>query len=94
MIEPRDFTYLVPVDVRAEVNTAVAVLETQGPVVTEALRQLDRATTVAWKAVNLVEVTDDEWRLVKRAIGIDRGWEAAYRLVSTLDLPGQDSPPT
>jgi hypothetical protein len=94
MTEPRDFTYLVPVDVRAEVNTAVAVLETQGPVVTEALRQLDRATTVAWKAVNLVEVTDDEWRLVKRAIGIDHGWEAAYRLVSTLDLPGQDSPPT
>jgi hypothetical protein len=94
MTEPRDFTFLVPVDVRAEVNTAVAVLETQGPVVTEALRQLDRATTVAWKAVNLVEVTDDEWRLVKRAIGIDRGWEAAYRLVSTLDLPGQDSPPT
>ena len=88
MIEPRDFTYLVPVDVRAEVNTAVAVLEIHGPVVTEALRQLDRATTVAWKAVNLVEVTDDEWRLVKRAIGIDRGWDAAYRLVSTLDLPG------
>ena len=25
---------------------------------------------------------------VKRAIGIDRGWDAAYRLVSTLDLPG------
>jgi hypothetical protein len=93
MTEPRDFTYLVPVDVRAEVNTAVAVLETQGPVVTEALRQLDRATTVAWKAVNLVEVTDDEWRLVKHAIGIDRGWDAAYRLVSTLDLPGQGRSP-
>jgi hypothetical protein len=28
------------------------------------------------------------------AIGIDHGWEAAYRLVSTLDLPGQDIPPT
>jgi len=92
MIEPRDFTYLVPVDVRAEVNTAVAVLEIHGPVVTEALRQLDRATTVAWKAVNLVEMTDDEWQLVKRAIGIERGWDAAYRLVSTLDLPGKDSP--
>jgi hypothetical protein len=65
--------------------------ETYGPVVTEALRQLDRATTVAWKAVNLAEVTDDEWQLVKRAIGIDRGWDAAYRLVSTLDLPGLDS---
>ena len=61
---------------------------TYGPAVTEALRQLDRATTLTWKAVNLVEVTDDEWRLVKRVIGIDRGREAAYRLVSALDLPG------
>ena len=43
---------------------------------------------MAWKAVNLVEVTDEEWQLVKRAIGIDRGWHAAYRLVSSLDLPG------
>jgi hypothetical protein len=94
MTEPRELSYLVPVDVRAEVNTAVTVLETYGPVVTEALQQLDRATTVAWKAVNLAEVTDDEWQLVKHAIGIDRGWEAAYRLVSTLDLPGQDIPPT
>jgi hypothetical protein len=46
---------------------------------------------VAWKAVNLAEVTD-EWQLVKRAIGIERGWEAAYQLVSTLDLPGQNIP--
>ena len=38
--------------------------------------------------MNLVEVTDEEWQPVKRAIGIDRGWKAAYRLVSTLDLPG------
>ena len=88
MTEPRDVSYLVPADVLAEVNAAVTVLETYGPAVTEALRQLDRATTVAWKAVSLVEVTDDEWQLVKRAIGIDRGWEAAYRLVSSLDLPG------
>jgi hypothetical protein len=88
MTEPRDVTYLVPADVLAEVNAAVTVLETYGPAVTEALRQLDRATTVAWKAVSLVEVTDEEWQLVKRAIGIDRGWEAAYRLVSSLDLPG------
>jgi hypothetical protein len=50
----------------AEVNTAVAVLETYGPAVTEALRQLDQATTVAWKAMSLVEVTDEEWQLVKR----------------------------
>jgi hypothetical protein len=71
------------------------VLKDDGPAVTEALRQLDRATTVAWKAVSLVEVTDEEWQLVKRAIGIDRGWEAAYRLVSALDLPGPpaDMPP-
>ena len=88
MTEPRELSYLVPANVLAEVNTALTVLETYGPAVSEALRQLDRATTVAWKAVNLVEVTDEEWQLVKRAIGIDRGWDAAYRLVSTLDLPG------
>jgi len=92
MPEPRDVTYLVPADVLAEVNAAVTVLETYGPAVTEALRQLDRATTVAWKAVSLAEVTDEEWQLVKRAIGIDRGWDAAYRLVSTLELPGQEPP--
>jgi hypothetical protein len=50
------------------------------------------STTLAWKAVNLVEATDDEWQFVKHAIGIDRGWDAAYRLVSTLDLPGQEPP--
>ena len=42
--------------------------------------------------MNLVEATDDEWQFVKHAIGIDRGWDAAYRLVSTLDLPGQEPP--
>ena len=67
MPEPRELTYLVPVDVLAEVNTAVAVLEIQGPAVTEALRQLDRATTMAWKAVNMLGVTDEEWELVKRS---------------------------
>jgi transposase-like protein len=36
----------VPVDVLAAVGNAVAALETHGPVVTEALRQLDRATTL------------------------------------------------
>jgi hypothetical protein len=68
---------------------AVAVLEQHGPVVTEALRQLDQATTAAWDAVRLVGPTDDEWRFLQRATGIDRGWEAAYRLVSTLDPPGR-----
>jgi hypothetical protein len=42
--------------------------------------------------VSLVEATDDEWRFVKHAIGIDRGWNAAHRLVSSLDLPGQEPP--
>ena len=94
MTEPRELSHLVPaVDVLAEVNTAVTVLGTYGPAVTETLRQLDRATTVAWKAVNLAEVTDDEWQLVKHAIGIDRGWDGAYRLVSSLHLAGQDTQP-
>jgi hypothetical protein len=39
-------------EILIEVNTAIAVLEIQGPAITEALRQLDRATTMAWKAVN------------------------------------------
>jgi hypothetical protein len=38
MTEPRELSYLVPVDPLAEVNTAVTVLETYGPVVTKALR--------------------------------------------------------
>jgi hypothetical protein len=87
--EPRDLTYLVPIDVRAEMNTAVAELQIHGPVVTEALRQLDRATMATRNAVNLVEPTDDEWRLVQHATGIDRDWDAAYALVSTFDLPWQ-----
>jgi hypothetical protein len=87
MTEPYKLTDLVPVDVLTEVNTAIAVLEIQGPAITEALRQLDRATTMAWKAVGMLGMTDDEWELVKREIGINRGWHAAYQLVSTLDLP-------
>ena len=92
MTEPQKLTDLVPVEVLTAVDTAIAALEIQGPAITEALRQLDRATTLAWKAVSLVEATDDEWQFVKYAIGIDRGWDAAYRLVSTLDLPGQEPP--
>jgi hypothetical protein len=91
--EPRDLTDLVPNDVRAELAVAVAVLEQHGPAVTEALRQLDQATTAAWQALHPVAPTDDEWRLVERATGIDRGWDAAYRLVSTLDPPGRGRSP-
>jgi hypothetical protein len=87
MTEPQKLTDLIPVEVLTEVNTAIAVLEIQGPAITEALRQLDRATTIPWKAVNMLGVTDEEWELVKREVGINRGWEAAYQLVSTLDLP-------
>ena len=89
MTQPRDLTHLVPTNVQADLAAAVAALEQHGPVVTQALRQLDQATTAAWNAVRPVEPTDDEWRLVQRATGIHRGWEAAYRLVSTLDPPGQ-----
>ena len=87
MTEAQKLADLVPVEVLTEVNTAIAVLEIQGPAITEALRQLDRATTMAWKAVNMLGVTDDEWELVQREIGIERGWEAAYQLVSGFDLP-------
>jgi hypothetical protein len=47
---------------------------------------------VARKAVSLAEVTDNEWQLVKQTIGIGPGWEAAYRLVSTLDPSGAEFP--
>ena len=87
MTEPEKLTDLVPVEVLTEVNTAIAVLEIQDPAITEALRQLDRATTLAWKAVDMLGVTDEEWELVKREIGIERGWNAAYQLVSSFDLP-------
>jgi hypothetical protein len=87
MTEPHKLTDLVPVDVLTAVTTAIAVLEIQGPAITEALQQLDRATTMAWKAVNMLGVTDDEWELVKRELGIARAWDAAYQLVSTFDLP-------
>ena len=88
MTEQHKLADLVPVEVLTEVNTAIAVLEIQGPAITEALRQLDRATTMAWKAVNMLGVTDEEWELVKRELGIERAWDAAYQLVSTFDLPG------
>jgi hypothetical protein len=71
--EPRDLTDLVPADVRTELAAAVAALELHGPAVTNALRRLDRATTAAWNAVHPVHPTEDEWRLVERAVGIDRG---------------------
>jgi hypothetical protein len=92
MTEPHKLTDLVPVEVLTAVHTAIAALEIQGPAITEALRELDRATTMAWKAVNMLGVTDEEWGLVKRDIGIERGWDAAYQLVSTFDLPNLQPP--
>ena len=92
--EPRDLTDLVPADVRTELAAAVAALELHGPAITNALRRLDQATTAAWNAVNPADPTQDEWRLVERAVGINRGWNAAYQLVSTLDPPGQGRSPT
>ena len=93
MSEPRDLTDLVPNEVRAELAVAVAVLEQHGPAITQALRQLDQATTAARKALDPAQPTQDEWRLVERTSGIDRGWDAAYRLVSTPDPPGQGPTP-
>ena len=93
MTEPRDLTDLIPNHLRADLAVAVAVLEQHGPAITEALRQLDLATRAAWQALQSLEPTDDEWRLVEHATGIDRGWDAAHRLVSTLDPPGQGRPP-
>jgi hypothetical protein len=57
------------------------------------LRQLEQATTAARQALSRVGPTEDEWRLVDHATGIDRGWDAAYWLVSTLDPPGQGRSP-
>ena len=59
MTEPRDLSDLVPADVRTELAAAVAALELHGPVVTKALRRLDRATTAAWNAVNPADPTED-----------------------------------
>ena len=87
MTEPQKLTDLVPVEVLTEVNTAIAALEIQGPAIIEALQKLDRATTMAWKALSMLGVTDEEWELVKREVGIERAWDAAYQLVSTFDLP-------
>ena len=70
------------------------VLESYGSAITQALRRLDRVTTVARTAVSLAEATDEEWQLANQAIGIGRGWDVAYRLVSTVDLPGKEFPAT
>jgi hypothetical protein len=89
MTKPQKLTDLVPVQVLTEVDRAIAVLELQGPAIIEALRRLDQATMMAWKAASMHGVTDEEWELVKRVTGIERGLEAAYQLFSTLDPPGQ-----
>ena len=62
------------------------MLESYGPAITQGLRRLDPVTTVAPKAVRLAEATDEEWQLANQAIGL------AYRLVSTVDLPGKEFP--
>jgi hypothetical protein len=87
--EPPDLTDLVPADVRTELAAAVAALELHGPAVTNALRRLDRATTAAWNAVNPVDPTEDEWRLVERRSGSTVVGMPAYQLVSTLDRLGR-----
>jgi hypothetical protein len=52
------------------------------------------AAAVAALELHGPAVTNALRRLVERAVGIDRGWNAAYQLVSTLDPPGQGRSPT
>jgi hypothetical protein len=42
-------------------------------VITQAVRRLDRVTTVAGTAVSPAEATDEEWQLANQAIRIGRG---------------------
>ena len=89
MIEPRDLTDLVPNHVRADLAVAIPVLEQQGPVVAEALRQLDQATTAVRQALSPVGPTEVEWRLVDHATGIDRGWMRPIGWCRRLVRPGR-----
>src|ERR671919_3982 len=81
MTEPQKLTDLVPVEVLTDVNSAIAVLEIQGPAITEALRQLDRGDDDGVEGREHARGDRGEWELVKREIGIERGWDAAYQLV-------------
>jgi hypothetical protein len=80
---------LVPADLLTEVNTAIAVLGIQGPAIAEALRQLDRVTTMAWKAAKLHGVTDEQWELVKRASASTVAGGGCPGVIARATLPGR-----
>jgi hypothetical protein len=92
--EPRDLTDLVSADVRTELAAVVARSSRPSALMTAGPCSSSAATTAAWNAVNPVDPTEEEWRLVERTVGIERGWNAAYQLVSTLEPPGQGRSPT
>jgi hypothetical protein len=92
MTEPRELSYLVPVDALAEVNTAVTVL---GNLRSGGHRGAAAAGSGDHGGVEGREPGRGHRRRMaaRQARDRDRPWlEAAYRLVASLDLPGQDIP--
>jgi hypothetical protein len=90
----RDLAARVPAEVRAELASAVTVLERYGPAVCGALATLQRATTDANYAVEmrpasldpaeLADPTDAEMDALEAALGIGRGWAAAFRVADVV----------
>ena len=89
----RNLADRVPADVRAELAAAVHVLERYGPAVCGALHMLQRATTDAcWAAevpasldpAETAEPTDEEMNALEVALGIDRGWAAAFHVAEVI----------
>jgi hypothetical protein len=92
MTEPRELSYLVPVDALAEVNTAVTMLGNPRSGGHRGAAAAGSGDHGGLEGREPGQGHRRRRRLVKHAIGIDRGWDAAYRLVASLDLPGQDIP--
>jgi hypothetical protein len=84
----------VPAEVREQLEAAVMVLEQYGPLVANALDILQQATFDANLAAEmrvgslapaeLAEPTDAEMDALEAALGIDRGWAAAFRVADVV----------
>jgi hypothetical protein len=91
----RNLADRVPAEVRADLAAAVTVLECYGPPVVGALHMLRQRTTDACYAVEmrvasldpaeLAEPTQEEYERMEEALGIDRGWRAAFRVTEVID---------
>lgn len=91
----RDLAARVPPEVRAELAAAVAVLERYGPAVCGALHTLQARTTDACYAAEMrvasldpaetAPPTDEEHAALEAALGLDRGWAAAFRVRDVID---------